>query len=479
MPPTRLAGAADGDAEGNRQPAVPDTLLIVDDDPRVLTALSEALTSESVTVRIAPSADAALELFAAQPPDVALADVRMPGRSGLEFLRLVRERSPRTDVLLMTAYEDLPTVAAAMRDGAVDFLIKPLDLFRLRETLSRVFADRAARRDRGNPPAAAPTPDAGLVGRDPAMIDVFKTIGQAAAANTTVLIRGESGTGKEMIARAIHALSARTGRPFVAVNCTAIPETLLESELFGHVRGAFTGATGDRAGRFAQARDGTILLDEIGDTSGEFQAKLLRILQEGEYYPVGADRPQRTAARVIAATHQDLEELVERREFRADLYYRLRVLEITVPPLRARRGDIPLLVDHLLARKTCAAKRLPAVVDAAAMAVLTAHDWPGNVRELENCLERALVAAPGEVIRAEHLKLARPREDEAAAGATSLEEAERAHITRILQTTGGHKSRSAALLQISRPRLDRLIEKYALEAFVKARRNPADEEAGE
>ncbi|OFW08382.1 MAG: hypothetical protein A3H96_20980 [Acidobacteria bacterium RIFCSPLOWO2_02_FULL_67_36] len=455
-----------------------DSLLIVDDDPRVRTALSEALASEFVTVRTAANVDAALELLAGQAADVALADVRMPGRSGLDFLRIVRERSPGTDVLLMTAYEDLPTVAAAMRDGAVDFLIKPLDLFRLRETLSRVFADRAARRGRGAAPApqSAAASGAGLVGRDPAMIDVFKMIGQAAAANTTVLIRGESGTGKEVIARAIHALSPRAERPFIAVNCAAIPETLLESELFGHVRGAFTGATGDRAGRFAQARDGTILLDEIGDTPGEFQAKLLRILQEGDYYPVGADRPQRTTARVIAATHQDLEDLVERREFRADLYYRLRVLEITVPPLRNRRGDIPLLVEHLLGRKSLAMNRPAPVVDAAARAMLSAHDWPGNVRELENCIERALVAAPGEVIRPEHLKLAQQREDEEGAGATSLEEAERAHIKRVLQAAGGRKSKTATLLRISRPRLDRLIEKYDLEPFARSRRTSREED---
>jgi DNA-binding NtrC family response regulator len=453
------------------------SVLIVDDDPRIRTALSEALESDAVIVRTAHSADAGLEVLADAPVDVVLADVRMPGTDGLGLLRILRQRSPQTDVILMTAFEDLPTVAAAMRDGAVDFLTKPLDLFRLREILSRVLGDRATRQHRAGAGVPQPETSAGpwLVGRDPAMIEVFKLVGHAAATASTVLIRGESGTGKELIARSIHALSPRAERPFVAVNCAAIPETLLESELFGHVRGAFTGATGDRQGRFSLARGGTILLDEIGDTSVDFQAKLLRVLQDSEYYPVGSEKPQKSSARVIAATHQDLEELVDRSEFRHDLYYRLRVVEIVVPPLRNRTGDIRLLADNLLQRKSRTLERPAPVLTDESVAVLMAHDWPGNVRELENCLERAFVLAAGEVIRPDHLKLAPAKEEDDSPGLLSLGDAERTHIGRVLEASRGNKSRAAKILGVSRPRLDRLIDKYGLQDLTAARgRSPSD-----
>jgi two-component system, NtrC family, response regulator HydG len=448
---------------------MPHAVLIVDDEPAIRTAVSEALRSDDLAVFLADSGEAGLEALARSPVDIALCDVRMPGMGGLEFLKAARARFPDTDVLLITAHEDLPTVAAAMRDGAVDFLVKPLDLFRLRDTLARALADRAVRTRRQA--TAAPVSGAGqwLVGRDPAMIDVFKLVGQAAAASSTVLIRGESGTGKELIAQSIHALSARADRPFVPVNCTAVPESLLESELFGHVRGAFTGATGERPGRFAQARDGTVFLDEIGDTSLEFQAKLLRVLQDGEYSPVGADRPQKTPARMLAATHQDREQLVARQAFRQDLYYRLRVLEITVPPLRERKGDVALLAETLLQRRAARLGRPAPVLAAESLALLMSHDWPGNVRELENCLERAVVAATGEVIRPDHLKLV-PAQGKAGTGTgLSLDEAERAHVRQVLQATGGNKSRAAEILGVSRPRLDRLIDKYAIEPSARPR----------
>jgi two-component system, NtrC family, response regulator AtoC len=242
---------------------------------------------------------------------------------------------------------------------------------------------------------------------------------------------------------------------------------LLESELFGHVKGSFTGASGDRRGRFALAGKGTILLDEIGDTSVDFQAKLLRVLQEHEYYPVGAERPERMEARVIAATHRNLEELVERGEFREDLYYRLRVVEIVVPPLRERSRDIPALAKHLVRKVSLAARRPVPMLAPETMDALISHPWPGNVRELENCLTRAVVVATGDVIRPEHLELA-PREDRGELG--TLESAEREQVTRVLTATQGHKSRAAEILDISRPRLDRLIEKYGLEDLARSRR---------
>jgi DNA-binding NtrC family response regulator len=440
------------------------SLLVVDDDPRVRASLTGALASEDLEVRAADGAESALAALAQQTVDLVLTDVKMPGMDGLELLRTLKERAPKLDVVLMTAYQDLPTVAEAMREGAADFLVKPLDLHRLRAVLQRVLEDRTARERAGDSPepgdGLGPTAGRGLVGRDPQMVEIFKRIGQVAGTRTNVVIRGESGTGKELIARSIHDASLWSDEPFVAVNCTALPATLLESELFGHVRGSFTGATSDRKGRFALAGRGTIFLDEIGDTPPEFQSKLLRVLQEHEYYPVGAERPEHTEARVIAATHRNLETLVASGQFREDLYYRLRVVEIRVPPLRARTEDIPLLARHLVERIAATGVR-PLLLANETIESLVAHDWPGNVRELENTLTRAAVMATGDVIRPEHIEL----------GATvhaepprliSLDEMEREHVARVLAATRGHKSRTAEILGVSRPRLDRMIERYGL-----------------
>jgi DNA-binding NtrC family response regulator len=343
-----------------------------------------------------------------------------------------------------------------MRKGAYDYLVKPLDLDRLDEVVGRCLADR---RTTGDLRDALPPPqitNGGLVGRHPVMMDLYKTVGTLAASRAAVLIRGETGTGKELIARAIHENSASGSAPFVPVNCAAVPESLLESELFGHVRGAFTGATSDRMGRFEIAGDGTVFLDEIGDTTLAFQSKLLRILQEREFYRVGGEELRRTRARVIAATHQPLEELVREGRFREDLYFRLQVVEVRVPSLRERRSDIPLLVSHLLAD-------------------LARRDWPGNVRELENVLTRAvaLCRGPGLSLR----DVGSPRGDDAspvlgapeqrASGASepsddTLEGIERRYVQQVLMRTGGNKSAAARILDISRPRLDRMIDRHHL-----------------
>jgi DNA-binding NtrC family response regulator len=296
------------------------------------------------------------------------------------------------------------------------------------------------------------------------MVEVFKIVGQVAPSRTNVVVRGESGTGKELIAEAIHASSPYAKEPFVAVNCTALPSALLESELFGHVRGAFTGATADRRGRFAQAGRGTIFLDEIGDTSLEFQAKLLRVLQEREYYPVGADRPERSEARVIAATHRNLEKLVASGDFREDLYYRLRVVEIRVPPLRERIGDVVPLAEHLVRKVSEAQGRRAPTISRDALDALMAHTWPGNVRELENCLTRAIVLATGDVIRPEHLSLVPIAESPRGVTLTTLEQVERDHLVQVLAAVQGHKARAAKILGVSRPRLDRLMRKYDVES---------------
>ena len=308
-------------------------VLVVDDEATIRESLADALSDEGLVVQLAPDGRAALAVIAREVPDVVLADVRMPELDGLGLLRAVRTRADDIDVVLMTAFDDMPTVAAAMREGAADFLIKPLDLHELRRVLRRIFDDRHTRMRAAHTAGAAP---AGrvleqLVGRDPKMIEIYKIVGQVAASRTNVLIRGESGTGKELIARAIHEQSSGASEPFVAVNCSALPPALLESELFGHTRGAFTGAVSARRGRFALAGRGTIFLDEIGDTSADFQTKLLRVLQQQEFYPVGAERPERTEARVIAATHRNLEDMIAKSLFREDLYYRLRVVEITIP----------------------------------------------------------------------------------------------------------------------------------------------------
>jgi len=440
---------------------MPRRLLIVDDDATIRTSLAEALADNGTAeVRVAEGPLRALAMLDVAAPDVVLSDVRMPEMDGIAFLKLLHERAPSVDVILMTAYDDMPTVVSAMREGAVEFLVKPLDLHQLRRVLDVVFDDRNSR-------ARAPRAPAGeialgdLAGRDPRMIAVYKLIGQAAMTRATVLIRGESGTGKELVARAIHASSAAAAEPFVPVNCAALPAPLLESELFGHTRGAFTGAVNARKGRFALAGCGTIFLDEIGDTSAEFQTKLLRVIQDREFEPLGAEKSERTGARVIAATHRDLEQMIEDGTFREDLYYRLRVVEIVLPPLRERRNDIPVLAAELIRRSNLAVGAAPAVLSSEALARLMEHDWPGNVRELENCLARAVVVASGGVIRPEHLAMAAAREP-AKKTIASLNEIEKGHVQRVMEATGGHKARAAEILGVSRPRLNRLLEKYGL-----------------
>jgi DNA-binding NtrC family response regulator len=439
-------------------------VLIVDDDCSVRESLRDALAADGLDVHCIDTASGALALLHGDRPDVLLTDVRMPAMDGLELLALLRERAPDIDVILMTAFDDMATVVTAMRQGAADFLVKPLDVNDLRRTLNRVLEDRRARDRAQRVPSPDPIPvDADeLVAHDPRMIEIFKLVGRVAASTTSVLIRGESGTGKELIARAIHRNSANASEPFVPVNCTALPSTLLESELFGHVRGSFTGAHIDRGGRFAQARHGTIFLDEIGDTSAEFQSKLLRVLQEREFYPVGADRPIRTEARVVAATHRDLEQRVADGQFRADLYYRLAVVEIAIPPLRERVSDIPCLAEHLLGRAARSLGRPRPVLSGVALTRLMAHHWPGNVRELENCLRRAMVLATGDVIRAEHIPLGHELEPVAAGCLLDLEQVEREHVARVLAATGHHKSRTAEILGVSRPRLDRILRKHGI-----------------
>jgi len=440
-------------------------ILVVDDDPSIRETLERHLSRTGNEVATAATAEEALNTVSSFGPTLVLTDVRMPGMDGLELLARLRE-SVDADVVVITAYEGMQSAVAAMRAGAYDYLCKPLDLDHLDLLVERAGRDRALRRRAGRAAEEASGPGVGeMVGQDPAMIEIYKLMGMLAGNRATVLVTGETGTGKERIARGIHFSSPAAAEPFIAVNCTAIPEPLLEAELFGHTRGAFTGAVAQREGYFALAGAGTIFLDEIGDTTAEFQAKLLRVLEDRSFYPVGGERPRRTEARVIAATQHPLEDRVRAGRFREDLFFRLQVVEIRVPPLRERRGDIPLLAEHLLRH---VARELHADVTGltrAALASLQQYDWPGNVRELEHTLTRATVLCRGPLIDAEHLSLGRAHRTGSVSSDPaddSLRAVEASHVRRILARTGGNKRETARILQISRPRLDRLIDRYDL-----------------
>ncbi|MGD2123127.1 MAG: sigma-54 dependent transcriptional regulator [Gemmatimonadota bacterium] len=441
-------------------------ILVVDDHRAVRESLAHHLRRDGYEAEEAAGTDEALALVGKWEPDIVLTDIRMPGRDGLELLIELQEILPETDVIMMTAHEDMRTAVSAMKEGAYEYLVKPLDLEELEILIERCLRDRIlGRRLEG---ASVPEEDDGLnqmVGEDPKMIEIYKLMGRLSRNRATVLIRGETGTGKERIARAIHAESPAASEPFLALNCTAVSETLLESELFGHVRGAFTGASNSRRGFFEMAGRGTVFLDEIGDTSLAFQAKLLRVLEDGEFYPVGAEKPRRTEARIMAATHRPLEKRVEEGTFREDLYFRLRVVEIEVPPLRDRPGDIPLLA-HALLKKVSGALHLPlegflpGTLDR-----LKAYDWPGNVRELENVLTRAAVLTRGSLIHPETVILGKggaAASDIGASTGPTLDYVEAAHVQETLNRAGGNKRKTARALGISRPRLDRLIDRHGL-----------------
>ena len=334
-------------------------ILLVDDDADLRSVFREKLEYSGHEVEEADSAEAALAAVSSFDPALVVTDVRMDGMTGLELLRGIRESMEHVDVIVMTGHDAMTSAVEAMKSGAFDYLVKPVGLKEFVTVVERCLSDQAINRaaaeqreaDGENARGAESDADARkVVGRDPRMIEIYKMIGVLSRNRATVLVRGDTGTGKEMVARALHDHSIHSDEPFIAVNCTALTDTLLESELFGHVRGAFTGAVGGKKGYFELAGRGTIFLDEIGDTSPDFQSKLLRVLQERQFYPVGGEQPKTTEARVVAATHQPMEELVAEGGFREDLYFRLRVVEIHVPSLRERRGDIPLLAHHLLGR---------------------------------------------------------------------------------------------------------------------------------
>jgi DNA-binding NtrC family response regulator len=395
---------------------IPGLILVVDDQKRQRETLVQVLEQWGHEVRQAEDGQTALVMVKGEPVDLILTDLRMPGLSGLELLEKCRELRPDIAVIVMTAYGTIEGAVEAMRKGALDFLTKPIDLDQLEVVVLRALdmgrllkENRALRRR-----LEETTAGFRLLGGSAAMRGLLGRAARAAETDATVLIRGESGTGKELLARSLHDLSARVEGPFVAVNCAALPETLLESELFGHVRGAFTGADRDRPGRVQQAAGGTLFLDEIGDISLTVQVKLLRFLQEREYTPVGSDVVKSVDVRVVVATHRDLEAMVTAETFREDLFYRLNVVNLDLPPLRDRRDDIPELVAHFLERYTKRYQRPARTFSAEAMARIMTYDFRGNVRELENIIEQTVVMTPGEVVHSVDLPpaLARNRKSE-------------------------------------------------------------------
>ncbi|HZI10965.1 MAG TPA: sigma-54 dependent transcriptional regulator [Myxococcus sp.] len=468
-----------------------ETLLIVDDDVSLLETLKmhfeETENDDRPRYQVVTATSAAAGLRAAQEsmPSVVILDMMLPDRTGLEIIEEMKKLCGDARIILVTAYHDMETTIRAMKAGAFDYIHKPfpdpaaLDLVVERALEYRQLSRRADEVNREN--AAARLGD--IVGTSGLMQQLVKEIGKVTGSHATVLITGESGTGKELIARVIHNYSYDEPRPFIGINCSAIVDTLLESELFGHEKGAFTGATAGKPGKFELAEDGTVFLDEIGDMSLMLQAKLLRVLQEREFERVGGVKRIKLRARVIAATHRTLSEEVESGRFREDLYQRLKVITLLIPPLRERREDIPLLVTHLLERINEKVHKRVTRVPTEVMERLTRLPWRGNVRELENVLTRAVVLAPGDVLRGDDLPAleappatAAEAARAAAAGTAmfaapavddpslipTLEEAERMLIARAMAVTKGHKGRTCQILGISRPTLERKLQKYAL-----------------
>ncbi|MGJ3243683.1 MAG: sigma-54-dependent transcriptional regulator [Opitutales bacterium] len=486
------------------------TVLVIDDDTEIRYSLQRVLSSRGFEVVEAESGEKGLEVAESINPEVILLDNRMEGMSGLETLQHLRTSVPTAMIILMTAYSNTQTVIEAMKFGAFDYVSKPFDVKKLvamTENAARSHADLDKAENAYQPLLNSEDYKEGIVGSGEAMREVFKLIGQVAASDATVMITGESGTGKELVARCIYQHSHRTRGNFIAVNCAAIPENLIESELFGHEKGSFTGATGQRAGKFELCDKGTIFLDEIGDMSLSTQTKILRALQEGEIQRVGGSETIKVDVRLVAATNKPLEELVEKKEFREDLYYRLNVVRVHLPPLRERKEDIPELVDFMVQRLAKDRKTHVKTLSPAALNLLKTYHWPGNVRELENVIYRSAVIAQGETILIKDLPDEIRRCGEAAGEPTSepdsaeapvaggdtippfaasapdwdtlmdqvfrylrdqedkqmLQTLEAAMIERALRETEGNQARAAGIVGMTRATLRKRIEQYSIQ----------------
>ncbi|KRT72735.1 MAG: response regulator [Candidatus Rokubacteria bacterium CSP1-6] len=443
-------------------------VLVVDDEPAQRELVGGFLRKQGFDVAEAPDGRTALERFRKEPFDLLLTDQKMPGLSGLELLEAARAVTPAVAVIIMTAYGTIETAVAAIKGGAADYLTKPVNLDELLHRIAQVRErQRLIMENRELREALQERHRVeGIIGESGRMQEVLSLVRRVAGSDATILIQGESGTGKELIARAIHYASPRAGAPLVSVNCAALPETLLESELFGHEKGAFTGAVAARKGRFELADGGSLFLDEIGDLPLHLQVKLLRVLQEREFERVGSSRPVAVNVRLLAATHRDLEALVRAGRFRDDLYYRINVVTISLPPLRERREDIPLLLDHFVEKFSRRnGKRIGGLTREAREALLR-YDYPGNVRELENLVERAVILTRDEVIGLEDLPLGVKEREGETSGETSLtvlvEGLERRMIREALARADGVQTQAAEILGISERVLRYKLKKYGL-----------------
>jgi two-component system response regulator HydG len=455
------------------------SVLVVDDESGILDTLRILLRNEGFEVATAQGGKAGLEQIRAGTHDLILSDVRMPQVSGLDILNAAREQDPMTPVILMTAQASLQSAISAVNSGAFYYIQKPFSNDELVAILRRACEYRAVkventqlkqeirRRDKT-------TSTTRPIGKSKRFLDVLKLAEHVAPTDSTVLIQGESGTGKEVIARYIHNLSSRSDGPFMSINCGALPENLLESELFGHVKGSFTGAVRDKQGLFAAARGGSFFLDEVGEMPPSLQVKLLRVLQEREAIPVGATEAIPVDVRIIAATNRELEEEIRRGNFRSDLFYRLNVIAVNLPPLRDRRDDLVLLIEFLLSNLATETSTEPKALASEALDAVMVYEWPGNVRELENALEHAVVLTRGSLIEAAHLpeRITKRRKEPLVAERSflnpTLEVIERAYIMWVLQAEGGNKTRAAEVLGIDPSTLYRKLSRYEEQVEVKA-----------
>jgi two-component system response regulator AtoC len=420
-------------------------ILVVDDEPGIRGFLAEVLQDEGHTVTQAPDGVAALALLRKRGFHLMFTDLKMPNLDGMSLLRHARAEAPEMEVVVLTAHGTVDTAVEAMRLGAFDYLNKPLSGPDEVELIAQRALERRQLRSAAPPPLVGPT----LVARDPAMVPVVDALRKVAATDATVLLVGESGTGKEVAARAVHGWSKRSGGPFVAVNCATMSETLLESELFGHEKGAFTGATERRRGRVEQAEGGTLFLDEIGEMRVDLQAKLLRVLQERSFERVGGGQTIPADVRWLAATNRDLGAEMAAGNFRQDLYHRLAVFPVQLPPLRDRPADVEVLAEHLLAQAASRVGKAALSLSPSALASLKAYRWPGNVRELSNALERAAILCDGQLVGPEHLVLGIPGRPPEVAPPTTLLDAEREAIRQALRSEDGNRKRTAERLGIS------------------------------
>ncbi len=436
-------------------------LLIVEDDAAVRSTLVTFLELEGYAVDAAGSTHEALRRLEESSYPIVISDIYLDERTGLDVLEAARRKDPQCAVILMTARGTMETVMAATRGGAFDYIAKPFELDQILTTLQRAEQAHAARAEEEEPEEEEDLPESEMIGSSPEMVEIYKVVSRVAPTDATVLLEGETGTGKELVARMIHGHSRRTSQPFVAVDCASIAPSLLESELFGALRGAYTGADKDRIGVFEAAHRGTVFLDEIGDIELNFQHKLLRFLQEGEIRPLGSPRARAVDVRVIAATNHDLPKMVEEEKFREDLWFRLNVVRITLPPLRERRGDVPLLTHYFLKkyneRYNQQTRLMPAGLEA-----MRDYTWPGNVRQLQHLIERLTILAPHGRIDAEAAREAIAAQETRDSGGETLAEAETEQIRRVLAATGGNKSRAARLLGIERKTLYRKLEALEL-----------------